>query len=124
MDSLLRHELKAATEPSGVAAIMIEQAAKSARLHKKTARASLIVEILAKASRNPKIRRVIQTLQQELQTTVLTLLGDDGPRTKSRLEILAAMMDGFAIREVRNPRFDEDLDCDMVRQVVRHIFTA
>lgn len=123
LDRLLLDELKLSSADD-VPNAMINQATLSAHLHKDMVRASLMLEILAEAARNPKIADVMQRLDRELRTSLLTLLGDSSSQTQSRLEIIAALMDGLSVRAVRNPQLDKDLDLDMLRGVVKHLLSS
>nr|WP_162300376.1 TetR/AcrR family transcriptional regulator [Corticimicrobacter populi] len=111
-----------ASAPSG--ALGIEHAVKAIRLSQDPARASLMMEILAEAARNPEIAAELQRSDTELQATLLKLRGDDSPRARSRQELIAALMEGLSVRALRNRTLAENIDPDMLNDVFGYITNA
>lgn len=102
-------------------ALFIGQLAQGLAFHKDRARASLTMEILAEASRNPKIAQVVQRNNEELHESLYKLLGDGSAKTRSKMEIIGALMAGLSVRALRNPRLEQDLNESMLSRVVEFI---
>lgn len=105
------------------AALFLCQLAQGLALHKDPARASLTMEILAEASRNPVIAEVVQRNNAELHQSLYQLLGDRCAKTRSKMEIIGALMSGLSIRALRNPQLDQDLDEEMLGRVIKFILS-
>lgn len=123
LESILLDELKEAKSPEEAKSILINQATKGADLQKEMSRAALLLEVVAEASRNPEIGSVIHRLDKETHESFISALGDSSPENISRLEILAALMEGLSVRVFRNPNVDRDLDPEMLQSVIRYLFS-
>ncbi|ELI8126394.1 TetR/AcrR family transcriptional regulator [Yersinia enterocolitica] len=112
--------------PAGadVASAFVASVDGAAALHKDISYASLTMEILAEASRNPKIADIVHRNNANLHDALLELFEDKGRKNRARLEICAALMEGISIRALRNPKLDEDLDLAMLREVMRYVLTS
>lgn len=84
-------------------------------------RASLTMEILAEATRNPEIHEMLRGFDDEARRRVVSTLEDTAPGAASRREILAALVEGLTIRRLRNPDLAETLDRDVLRAVLRSV---
>lgn len=123
LDVLLR-EASARSGESSIVEALAQQAAKFASLHKELSRASLAMEILAEAARNPAIAAEVRRDDEALRQAFLSALGDASRRSQARQEMVAALMEGFSARALRNPELDEVLDMDLLRDVVRYMMTV
>lgn len=85
---------------------------------------SLTMEILAEATRNPEIAGMLQAYDQQARQVITSRLGDDLPDAASRGEILSALLDGLAIRALRNPDLARTLDRDVLRAVMASVLTG
>lgn len=120
---LLVDEAKATGADADIA-FFVDQLARGVAWHNDTSRASLTMEILAEAARNPEIARVVQRNDADVRELLFALFQDRSPHIQSRLEIVGALMAGLSVRALRNPQLSEDLDLDMLRSVVRHLLTT
>ncbi|CAM5202026.1 HTH-type transcriptional regulator BetI [Castellaniella denitrificans] len=107
-----------------VAAVFVASVEDAVSLHKDISYASLNMEILAEAARNPKIADIVHRNNANLHEALSELFEDKGPKNRARLEICAALMEGISIRALRNPSLDEDLDLDMLRETIRYVLTS
>lgn len=123
LDTLIEEAGRRSGE-SGMLEALVQQAANFACVHKDLSRASLAMEILAEAARNPVIAAEVRQSDETLRQAFTAVIGDDSPRAQARHEMIAALMEGFSARALRNPHLDEILDMDMLRQVVRYMMTA
>ncbi|RMX05823.1 TetR/AcrR family transcriptional regulator [Corticibacter populi] len=114
----------AANPGQDVMDLFIDQLSHAVSIHKDLKRASLTIEILAEAARNPAIAAVVHRNDAEFHTALQELVGDDSRETRSRLEIVAALLAGLSVRALRNPKLEEDLDFDMLKRVVRFIHSV
>lgn len=81
-------------------------------------RASLTMEILAEATRNPEIQGMLQAFDEQARRVIVSALEDASPDAASRREILSALVEGLSVRTLRNPDLPRTLDRDMLRKVL------
>ncbi|MCE4369611.1 TetR/AcrR family transcriptional regulator [Xanthomonas hortorum pv. hederae] len=120
---LLFEEVKAATQQVDVASAIVDKLPVGIARNTDNCHVSLLMDILAEASRNSEIAQVIQRSDRELREEVYQFIGGDTPEAKSRYEILGALLEGLSIRVLRNPDLDAVLDQEMLRRVVRYVLT-
>lgn len=118
---LIIDRMRQAPTPADSIALFLDHIPEGVALHKNASRASLTMEILAEASRNPEIARVVQQNDQTIHQSMTELFQDDSPKTRSRLEIMSALMEGLSVRALRNPECDKDIDLDMLRDTFFHL---
>lgn len=87
-------------------------------------RASLTMEVLAEATRNPEILELLRAFDDEARQRVLSTLEDTAPGAACRREILAALVEGLMIRKLRNPELARTLDHDVLREVLRSVVSG
>lgn len=109
---------------SDVIDVFIDQLAHAVAHHQDTSRASLRMEILAEAARNPEIARIVQHKNEEFSQMLVALFKDAPSGLQSRLEIIGALLEGLSMRSLSSSKLDESLDFDMLRNVVRYVFTS
>ena len=83
--------------------------------------ASLTMEILAEATRNPEILEMLRALDDEARQRVVAVFEDTTPGAASRRELLAALVEGLSVRRLRNPELARTLDRDVLREVLRAV---
>ncbi len=88
------------------------------------ANASLAMEILAEATRNPEILEMLRAFDEEARQKVVAVFEDTTPGAASRREILAALVEGLSIRKLRNPELAGTLDRDVLREVLRSVVSG
>ncbi|AXH63323.1 MULTISPECIES: TetR/AcrR family transcriptional regulator [Providencia] len=101
--------------------MLIEDFAIAAAIHKNTQRASLMMETLAEAARNPFISKVVHKENKEFQESILGIFKYKKSEMKSKLEIISAILHGLSVNALRNPDIDKTLDLDMLKSVVKFI---
>lgn len=115
---------RAAEDVPDVINVFIDQLAQAVAHHQDTSRASLKMEILAEASRNPEIGRIVQQKHDEFRQVLVALFKDAPSGLQSRLEIIGALLQGLSMRSLSNSKADNSLDFDMLRNVVRYVLTS
>jgi AcrR family transcriptional regulator len=108
---------------------LLKQAEQRANELLDPARAALQVEILAEASRNPKIAAIVQRADATFRQGLAALLGKPlrlackPPELAARIELLMSVFEGLLVRAVRRPDFDREIYrrmmVDAVAQVLR-----
>ena len=108
---------------------LLKQAEQRANELLDPARAALQVEILAEASRNPKIAAIVQRADAAFRDGLAALLGRPlrlackPPELAARIELLMSLFEGLLVRAVRRPDFDREvyrrMMVDAVAQVLR-----
>jgi len=108
---------------------LLKQAEQRANELLDPARAALQVEILAEASRNPKIAAIVQRADAAFRDGLTALLGRplrlacQPPELAARIELLMSLFEGLLVRAVRRPDFDREvyrrMMVDAVAQVLR-----
>ena len=88
------------------------------------ANASLTMEILAEATRNPEILEMLRAFDEEARQKVVAVFEDTTPGAASRRETLAALVEGLSIRKLRNPELAGTLDRDVLREVLRSVVSG
>lgn len=83
--------------------------------------ASLTMEILAEATRNPEILEMLRAFDDEARQRVVAVFEDTTPGAASRRELLAALVEGLSVRRLRNPELARTLDRDVLREVLRAV---
>lgn len=121
---LLVDEVKTATRSTDAATAIVDHMPQAAARYMDRGRASLMMDILAEATRNPEIAGLVQRADDEVRQAFYGLLGDASPETQSRCEIIAALLDGLAARALRNPALADTLDQKMLQRVVRNLLAA
>lgn len=115
--------LEAADSRADVVALMLE-GMEEALARRTGDGTSLTMEILAEATRNPEIAGMLQAYDQQARQVITSRLGDDLPDAASRGEILSALLDGLAIRALRNPDLARTLDRDVLGAVMASVLTG
>ncbi|MDT3707619.1 MAG: TetR/AcrR family transcriptional regulator [Thiobacillus sp.] len=94
--------------------------------------ATLQLEIVAEAARNPRVAEIVRTADRQcresLRETIRTLRQAAGHRdSKATLsgmvEALAAMFEGLQIRTIRNPDLDQDAVVQTFRRMIHDLLT-
>lgn len=116
--------MKNAANPEDAMRVFIDTVEQGVAMHQDTTHASLKMEILAEAGRNPDIASRVQRNNAELKNSHLKLFNDSDASTASRLELAAALMEGVSIRTLRNPNLDKELDVERLKDIIRYIFSA
>jgi TetR/AcrR family transcriptional repressor of uid operon len=94
---------------------LLKQAEQRANELLDPARAALQVEILAEASRNPKIAAIVQRADAAFREGLAALLGRPlrlackPPELAARIELLMSVFEGLLVRAVRRPGFDREV---------------
>lgn len=101
--------------------ILIDEFSLAADIHKNTKRASLTMEILAEAARNPVISEVVRKENEDFQESMLNIFKNNTLAMRSRLEIISAILSGLSVSSLRNPNIDKNLDFDMLKKVVKFV---
>lgn len=83
--------------------------------------ASLTMEILAEATRNPEILDMLRAFDDEARQRVVAVFEDTTPGAAARRELLAALVEGLSVRRLRNPELARTLDRDVLRDVLRAV---
>lgn len=95
--------------------------------------AGLKLEILAEASRNPEVAKIVRSVNQCCNSSIsesLRLaraargLSTDDTTIASIVEVMTAMFEGLVARSVRNPDFDAALIATAFRRVVGDLVTG
>lgn len=93
--------------------------------------AALALEIAAEAARNPKVAAIVQAAEQTKRQSAIRLLRKGltaRGRTmaeadlEARLDGIAALFDGFAMRIVRNPALDRDAALLTIERMIKLLF--
>jgi AcrR family transcriptional regulator len=93
-------------------------------------RASLMLEVLAEAGRNPKAAAIVQEADAKIRRKLCGLLMasrsadaflDQGD-LEGRVEILTMMFRGLSARAIANPGLDKDSVARVMRRTVEHLF--
>lgn len=111
---------------------LIEQTEASVSKHTDTNHSVLILEILAEAARNPQIAKLIQQSDKVVRSKCRALFSKVRGRSRrvteadieGRMELIAALFEGLAIRALRNPSLDKAATSRVARTVIRHILEA
>ena len=85
--------------------------------------AALKMEISAEVSRNTAIANLIQKYDKDVFQDFYTILGGASKEVISRCEIITSLLEGMAVRSVRNPSFEESLDREMLRKVITFVLS-
>lgn len=120
---LLRHAASARS-PAEAASIMLDDFPEVIAKYTDPAYSSLSLEILAEATRNPRIAEIVQQADASVQAKIQAVHNEYSPAMKSKLEIMGALIDGLANRAIRNPNLDHDLDRDMLTRVADYILNV
>lgn len=89
--------------------------------------AALKLEIIAEASRNPRVAEIVRGSDRQCRESMLeTLRGtrrhfgheDDAARLQSLDELIATLFDGLLVRAVRNPDVDREMVVRMFHEVI------
>ncbi|QDF95328.1 TetR family transcriptional regulator [Azoarcus sp. DD4] len=111
---------------------MIERAAEGVRDNLDPESAGLKLEIVAEASRNPRMAEIVRNADKlcaaSLAETLRTMRRncghhDDEAEIAGLTEVLAAMFGGLLVRSVRNPGLDQDMVTRMFQRVIRFLVT-
>jgi AcrR family transcriptional regulator len=92
-------------------------------------RASLTLEVLAEASRNPKVAAILRAADEQERAYAQAML-DRGRRPEwteaefqARCEVLGLLFDGMIIRAVNHPDTDREPLTRVLRETVRQLLT-
>ncbi|EIV3863196.1 TetR/AcrR family transcriptional regulator [Erwinia sp. S63] len=85
--------------------------------------AALKMEISAEVSRNASIAHLIQEYDKDVFQDFYNILGGASEDVISKCEIITSLLEGMAVRSVRNPAFGEALDRDMLRKVITFVLS-
>jgi AcrR family transcriptional regulator len=95
--------------------------------------ASLQLEIVAEASRNPHVAGIVRAADQRGRSAMLETLrelrrsfghDDDEARLQSLAELFATLFDGLLVRAVRNPDIDRETTVRLFRTLVLDLLRA
>lgn len=92
-----------------------------------TATAALNFEILAEATRNPKVEHMVQEAHLRVRDAVVNLIrmGSHHPGSEEELEakaeIISALFDGLMIKAIRHPNAKRETMVDILSSTLRHI---
>lgn len=85
-------------------------------------RAALSLEFLAEAARNPRIGDIVRdvdaVIQAELRGILLRAGVPDGEGLRSRINMISMLLDGWAVRAVKNPNIDKAQYLDTLRPLL------
>jgi AcrR family transcriptional regulator len=90
----------------------------------KPERATLILEMMAEASRNPSVARVIRDAFAEVQTRMVTLLLHVRPKScteqemRQRIQVLDLLFAGVCMKMVKTPDFDRGPLAELVTECI------
>lgn len=116
--------LRAADSEADLVEAILEGVEDAWRRHADGGSASLSMEILAEATRNPEIGALLREFDQQARQVIVSRLADASPDAVSGREILSALVEGLVIRSLRNPDLPRTLDRDMLRRVLRSILAG
>lgn len=94
------------------------------------ATAGLKLEIVAEASRNPRVAEIVRAADQTCRASLAVTLrdmrraaghADDDASIDAMVEVLAAMFEGLMLRSIRNPELDRDAVARSFQVVVRDL---
>lgn len=85
----------------------------------------LMLEILAEAARNPEIARIVHELDAYMRNGFVELIGErmDLDNAEARVEVLFSVLNGLAIRIIRNPGFDHKAVLPVLESVIGQILS-
>lgn len=93
--------------------------------------AALALEITAEAARNPKIAAIVQAAEQTQHQSAVRLLRKGlaaRGRTmtdadlEARVDGIAALFEGFAVRIIHNPKLDRDAALLTIQRMIKFLF--
>ena len=116
--------LRAADSEADLVEAILEGVEDALRRQADGGNAALSMEILAEATRNPEIGALLCEFDQQARQVIVSRLADASPDAVSGREILSALVEGLAIRSLRNPDLPRALDRDMLRRVLRSILAG
>ena len=90
------------------------------------------IEIVAEASRNPKVAKIVQTTDAIVRGKVYDLLRAISPAQKklsdieltAKTDILMALFDGLMMRSIRHPEINKTELGKVLRTVIQHMFSS
>ncbi|WP_210014380.1 TetR/AcrR family transcriptional regulator [Pseudomonas palmensis] len=109
---------------AGPIAAFVELVPKCADRYMDFNHAALAVEILAEASRNPKVSKLIQEHDNAMSQSFNDLFGADASDIRSRCEIIAALFEGLSSRALRNAEARTVISRDMLQKIVHLVLTS
>ncbi|EQB14952.1 TetR/AcrR family transcriptional regulator [Sphingobium lactosutens] len=121
---LLLAGMRDAANPEDAIAAFANGTERSVEMNRDISRAALKMEILAEAARNPAIAEVVHRHNAEIKAAHQRIFDAADPKLEARMELTAALMEGLSVRALRNPDLDKQIDLDLMRDVVRCIFSA
>lgn len=85
---------------------------------------TLMLEIVAEATRNPEVAASIRSMDTDLKARVVSYLRDGVRKDdlESRLEIFVALMQGIGIRNILNPNLNKEAVTLILKDVVEVLF--
>lgn len=95
--------------------------------------ARLRLEIIAEASRNPEVARIVQAANSKCMENLIGILrlarraggkNDDDEILTAKGEIIASMFEGLMVRTVRNPAIDRKHMATVMQYVMRRIINS
>jgi AcrR family transcriptional regulator len=126
----LTAELRSA---SNVREAMIARVAEGVQEHLDANTAGLKVEIVAEASRNPRVSEIVRGADRQcmesFRETLRSLRSASCPACDEReiaatAEVMAAMFDGLTVRCIRNPGLDGERVTEIFQRVIRSLISA
>lgn len=102
---------------------IVDQMLEIARYHAEKVgaqeRVALSLEFLAEAARNPKIADIVRTIDGAMRANLTELLVEsgapEGDELAARVDMIVALIDGWAIRAVKNPGIRMEAYLDTLR---------
>ncbi len=85
---------------------------------------TLMLEIVAEATRNPAVATSIRNMDADLKARVTSYLRNDVKQDdlESRLEVFVALMQGIGIRNILNPNLDKEAMTRILQDVIEVLF--
>lgn len=122
-----KHDLIVRYETAGerILAVMVENLSDNICTSTDPFWSALMLEITAEATRNPVIADMLRTADSEKSARILTCLANelDVDRLDSRLEIVIALIQGLAIRNIVNPKLNKPAIRELLAGIIPMLFS-
>ena len=92
-------------------------------------RASLALEVVAEAARNPKVAAIVRAADEQERALAKTMMDRDRKphwteaEFQARCEVIGLIFDGLLMRGVNHPDLDREALTAVLRSTVRHLLT-
>lgn len=114
--------------PGGAVEQLIEVARHQAEKMLDQGMASLSLEFLAEAARNPRIAGIVHKIDDVVRTELTAVLVQAGVRDDAalamRLKMIAMLIDGWAVRAVKDPVLDREAYLRALRPLFESLVAA